>query len=33
MRWGHNNEAYRSWGGAGRGQGRKPTPRGSDGEE
>jgi len=33
MRWGHSTEAYPSWGGAGRGQGRKPTPRGADGEE
>ena len=24
MRWGHENTAYPTWGGAGRGQGRKP---------
>lgn len=30
MRWGNSTEAYHSWGGAGRGQGRKPTPREPD---
>lgn len=33
LRWGRSTSAYASWGGAGRGQGRKPTKRGADGEE